>query len=206
MSDAPRSDAADGYGGLERPLRPDAPFVHDWSLGLDLRPSRAIEPPEVVLAVLAQALDDPGRCGATVEAVWEPVGERGGRVAPPCRHVVTPGPYRALAVVNDAMVLVAGSPLPVVVNFDGCERCVTRLHVSSSEEAIRRAWWGANGRVEGDEELRPWRYRELLQPHLRRIVALLASEHPLDAELRWGDSRGLHERWSEGAWRDRSSA
>jgi hypothetical protein len=197
------SDAADAYDSLTRPLRTDVPFVRDWSMSLEVGPGHAIEPASLVLDALRPVLDEAPTLGALTEYEWvRSTDPRDRDDGPPCSHVPRPGRYLAYRPV-EARVEIEGERVQVFVRLDGCEQCVTHVRAFVAEEEVRRAWRVLRGQVEGDEELRPWRDRELVEPMLRRIVAALLPVAPeLRAELRWGDRRGTWQLFRDGAWAD----
>ena len=197
------SDSRDAYDALSKPLRTDVPFVHDWSMSLEVGPGRVVEPASDVLDALRTVFTDAPMLGTLEEYEWVRSDDpRGGSGGPPCPHVPTPGRYRGYPVA-EAVVDVEGERVPMAVRVEGCERCVTHVWVFVDEATVRQAWRALRAHVEGDDELRPWRDRELVEPTLRRVVAALVDVAPmLRAELRWGDRRGTHQLFRDGAWID----
>lgn len=194
------SDARDAHDQLGQPLHPDPPFHGEWPLSLVVQPARPATV-ELALEAIRAAMTEGPTMGELWDVEWTGPDDRGFDIGSPCSHVPVPGPYRSVPPLTDGRIeLGPGVDVQVLTRLDGCELCATRLHVTIPEDQIRAAWHALRGHVDGDDELRPWRFLPLAEPHLQRVVAHLARHEQVAAELRWGDRRGAMSTFRDGAW------
>lgn len=199
------SDPGDGYRQLAQPLRTDTPYVYDSMLTLEVLSRPAPLRPTLVSEALAASLDGSTGLGPLRELTCGPaLDDRGQSQDPPCEHVLPGSTYLAYPAVYGARIdLGSDASVTPGLSAPGCERCIPRVMLNIAESQIRTAWRKVHGTVEGDDELRPWRTMELVEPRLRLLAERLVAESPLaQVRLGWHDGRGTELEYRDGRWVD----